>query len=166
MGMTPEEYLESFVEGNRSDCHDDPGCIRRAFNAAISASHLADHFLTFNKRHAPEKVSAFSNIGIYVEYLSLKTNGAFRDIRSIANAYKHLYTDSKSSLGSYSTINSSGAIDSIEINGANLTKVLEEYEDNRTFVIFTKKDGSTFEFLPVLDAVVDYWHTEIYFGES
>ena len=166
MGMTPEEYLESFVEGNRSDCHDDPGCVRRAFNAAVSASHLADHFFTFNKRHAPEIVSAFNSIGTYVEHLSLKTNGAFRDIRSIANAYKHLYTDSESSLDSYSTVNSSGAIDSIEINDSDLTRVQEEYEENRRLVTFAKKDGSIFEFLPVLDAVVDYWHTEIYFGES
>ena len=70
MGMTPSEYFESFVEGNRFDCHSDPGCIRRAFNAAVAASHLADHFFTFNSRHKPQSITSFSSIGPLVEHLS------------------------------------------------------------------------------------------------
>lgn len=65
MGMTPSQYFEAFVEGNLLDCHEHPGCVRRAFNAAIAASHLADHYFAFNYRHHPEVVGAYSTIGQY-----------------------------------------------------------------------------------------------------
>jgi hypothetical protein len=42
MGLTPVQFLESFVEGNAWDYKENPGCIRRAFNASVTASHLAD----------------------------------------------------------------------------------------------------------------------------
>jgi hypothetical protein len=45
MGMTPYSFFEAFVEGNALDCHEDPGDVRRAFNAAVSASHVADQYL-------------------------------------------------------------------------------------------------------------------------
>jgi hypothetical protein len=164
MGMTPSQYFESFVEGNLGDCHADPGCVRRAFNAAVSASHLADHFHTFNSRNNPQTVAAFPSIGQYVEYLTNKTGGAFRDIRSISNAYKHLYTD-VGPMAVHSNIDSSGAIESIELpNSQELTRVAEDYAANRSFVVFTRKDGSTLEFLPVLEQVVDYWRQAIYDG--
>lgn len=161
--MTPAEFFESFVEGNRFDCHNDPGCIRRAFNAAISASHLADQFFSFNKRHDPLLVSAFPNIGSYVEHLVLRTGGAFRDIRSIANAYKHLYTDSTSPLGAYSSVDSSGSIQSIDLSAdQEFSGVHEDYGRDQRSVVFARKDGTTLEFIPVLDVVVDHWRIEIY----
>lgn len=64
MGMTPTEFFESFVEGNMEDCIKNPGCIRRAMNAAVSTSHLADHYFKFNKRHAPDQLGEFSSESI------------------------------------------------------------------------------------------------------
>ena len=162
MGMTPREFFESFVEGNLEDCQEDPGSVRRAFNAAISASHLADHWLTFNQRHNPGVVAAFKDIGPFVEHLSQSTSGAFRDIRSVANAYKHLYTDSSSKHGAHSTIDSSGAITAVEqLGGSEIVKVEEQYAETSSKVVFTRRDGSTVEFLPALDQVVGYWRTII-----
>jgi len=92
MGMTPQQFFESFVEPNRWDYHETPGDIRRAFNAAVSASHLADHYFTYYKKYDSEKVKLHENIGKFVEFLSIETEGAFRDIRSMSNAYKHLLT--------------------------------------------------------------------------
>ncbi|MFL1485873.1 hypothetical protein [Marinobacter sp. LN3S78] len=162
MGMTPKEFFESFVEGNLEDCQEDPGSVRRAFNAAISASHLADQWHTFNQRHNPNLVSGFKDIGQLVEHLSQATSGAFRDVRSIANAYKHLYTDSSSRHGARSTIDSSGAITSVEqLGGSEVVKVEEEYGDTSSKVVFTRRDGSTLDFLPVLEKVVDYWRSSI-----
>ena len=165
MGMTPTEHFQSFVEGNFEDCSANPGCIRRAFNAAVAASHLADHFFNFNSRHNPQAVASFATIGPYVAHLAQLTSGAFRDIRSIANAYKHLYTDVDARMAAHSNINSSGSIDSIDLSGdPELTRVSEEYDVGRYAVVFTRKDGSTLEFLPVLERVVDYRRKSIYAG--
>src|SRR5437867_4495309 len=93
MGMTPEQYFELFVEGNASDSRDHPECVRRAFNAAVAASQLADHNFEYGKRHNDDFIDRFGRVGQYVNHLSEQTNGAFRDVRSIATVYKHLYSD-------------------------------------------------------------------------
>jgi hypothetical protein len=169
MGMTPDEFFESFVEGNRFDCHESPGDVRRAFNAAVAASHFADQYFTFNKRHSPSLVSAFGNIGAFVEHLTTETNGAFRDIRSISNAYKHLYTDITDGTSAFSSVDSSGAIVSLELfDDHSLTIIEGEYpdnapgDDNRCKVVFTRKDGPKAEFLPTLDRVVDHLHSLVW----
>ncbi len=160
--MTPDNFLTSFVEGNFDDCQANPGCIRRAFNAAVAASQLADHFFQYNLRHNPESISEYSSIGPYVEYLTKETDGAFKDIRSIANAYKHLYTDPESNYGAHSNVDSSGAIESILLSDdPNLSKVEEEYLSDQPMVVFTRRDGSTLEFLPVLEQVVAYWRSSL-----
>jgi len=115
MGMTPMQFFESFVKGNNDDCHENPGCVRRAFNASVAASHLADHYFTYNKNHEPALVSKFAALGNYVDHLSRQTGGAFRDIRSIANAYKHLYTDIDPKKITYNSVSSPAAIESIEM---------------------------------------------------
>ena len=166
MGMTPDYFFELFVLGNSEDYHKNPGCLRRAFNASVAASHLADHYFTYNKCYKPALVSDFNDIGEYVNYLSLKTNGAFRDIRSIANAYKHLYTDSNPKKINYNTVSSPGIIESIEIHeddvGINL--ISSEFAPESTIqekISFTRIDGSRSEFLPILNSVVDYWESVI-----
>ena len=169
MGMTPDQFFESFVEGNLIDCHNSPGDIRRALNAAVAASHFADHYFNFNKRHNPDIVSAFDNIGAFVEHLSTQTNAAFRDIRSISNAYKHLYTNIDKKKAAYSSIDSTGSIESIELcDSENVTMVEEEYfnsevfQENTSKVVFTRKDGTKAEFLPELESVVEYFRNLVY----
>lgn len=167
MGMTPVYFFELFVLGNSDDYHDNPGCLRRAFNASLAASHLADHYLTYNKCYQPNLVSNFKNITEYVKYLSLQTNGAFRDIRSIANAYKHLYTDIDPKKINYNTVSSPAVIESIEIHvdESEIQLISTKFAPESTIqekIFFTRIDGSKSEFLPILDLVIDYWKSEIY----
>jgi len=169
MGMTPNNFFEAFVEGNALDCHDEWGDVRRAFNAAISASHFADHYFQYCKRHKPAMVSGFQNIGDFVEHLCNETNGAFRDIRSIANAYKHLYTNPQGGDNAYSSVNSAGSISEVEFpEDEEIAMIEEDYEtqkskdSGRIRVVFKRKDGTKSEFLPVLDRVIDHFRTMLY----
>lgn len=162
--MTPHQYLESFVEGNARDCRVDPGDLRRAFNAAISASHLADNYYQYNSRQNPERLADYSSLGDFIEHLARKTSGAFRDIRSISNVYKHLYTGPRHL--AHATILSGGAIEAVQSGDPDDTidQVDAGYEEGdepgngRLFVRFTRKDGTTDEFLPVLESFLTYWY--------
>jgi hypothetical protein len=163
---TPIYFFELFVLGNSEDYHKNPGCLRRAFNASLAASHLADHYYKYNKSNKPAVVSKFNTIGIYIDHLSLKTNGAFRDIRSIANAYKHLYTNINPQKTIYNIVSSPGVIESIKFNNNELgiDTISMEFAPKGTIqekIFFTRIDGSKSEFLPILDIVVDYWKNEI-----
>lgn len=167
MGMTPEQYFDAFVEPNYWDCLDMPADIRRAFNAAVSASHLADHYLIFHKRCSPEAVSSFSGIGEFVEFLAAETNGAFRDIRSTSNAYKHLYITEGPS-ARYESINSCGSIERLELPGDESFREIEEgyieleNQESRLAVVFKRRDGTNGEFLPSLEIVVKCFRGLIY----
>jgi hypothetical protein len=173
MGMTPSEFFEAFVHGNYEDCEQYPGCVRRAFNAAVSASHLADHYFAYYRKHNKSKVKPFNSIGDFVEYLSNKTDGCFRDIRSISNAYKHLYTSADPSKAMHSSISSTGAIESIDFEYSNgkIRKVEEHWDEesgDRIFeskVVFTRKDDKRIEFLLTLKAVVKFWDKLLYGGQ-
>jgi hypothetical protein len=154
MGMMPIEFFESFVEGNRQDCHNDKTCVRRAFNAAVAASHLADHYFKYGQAHFQASVSEFENFSRFVENLSLRTDGAFRDIRSISNAYKHLYTWASCS------VSSCGAIELVEFKDSDCD--LDNVSQQEA-VYFTRRNGSSSEFLPVLDKVVNYWR-DLFYG--
>lgn len=167
MGMTPEEYYEAFVCGNLYDCEDQPNDVRRAFNAAVSASQLADTYFTFHSRHNAARVQAFRSIGSFVEHLSVQTRGAFRDVRSISNVYKHLYAHTSPRHEAHSSVDSSGRIESLDIFGDEaLDRISVDYSQepagSRDEVMFTRKDGSIAKFLPVLRVVVDYWGKFVY----
>lgn len=167
MGMTPEQYFEAFVDPNRSDCHETPGDIRRAFNAAVSASHFADHYYTYYQKYDRERVKSYENIGKFVEFLSTETGGAFRDIRSMSNAYKHLY-NTKGPSAKYESINSCGSIERLEIHGNDEIEEIEEgyleteNQESRLAVVFRRKDGTKDEFLPALETVLNYFEGLLY----
>lgn len=171
MGMTPYQFFESFVEGNYYDFLEHPGCVRRAFNAAVSASHLADHYFTYFEVHDPSQICGFKKIGDFVEHLIEQTNGSFRDIRSISNAYKHLYTSRDPKKAVYSSVSSTLAIESIELadKDTEVTKIKAEWfrdpkdDASRSKVVFTRKDGKQLEFLPTLDKVIKYWERKFRF---
>lgn len=166
VGMTPDQFFEAFVRGNHEDCQQHPDCIRRAFNAAVSASHLADHYFEYYQKHDQSRVKSFkNNIGNFLEYLSNATGGRFRDIRSISNAYKHLYTLIDPKKAAHSSISSTGAIESVSFVDEDAeVKMLEEEwtEDSKggnskSKVVFTRKDGQRIEFFPTLDTVIQFW---------
>lgn len=160
MGMTPDQFLESFVEANYNDCAENPGCVRRAFNAAVAASHLLDHYYTYYQRHDPQRVARFTSIGAFVERVSADTGGCFRDIRSIANAYKHLYTSTAWS------VSSAGAVEAIDLTGSDDLRSMEVDSDFvadgfSQRVVYTRKDGTRLEFLATLGAVIDYFDRQL-----
>jgi hypothetical protein len=162
MGMTPDEYFEAFVQDNFIDYADNPGSIRRAFNAAVSASHLADHYYQFNRRNHPERVSQFRNLGDFVEFVCVETDGAFRDVRSISNSYKHLYTDVDPKKAVHSSVASTGAVECItfDYEDAELSEIEEAYEpgESGSKVVYRRKDGRLLELLPVIDKVRGFWN--------
>ncbi len=93
MGMTPDNYFETFVFGNYEDCQQEKGNIRYAFNAAVSASHMADHYYTFYKKHDQSKIKQFKNLGDFVEYLQIKLMVVFKILEVSlmhTNIYIHL----------------------------------------------------------------------------
>ena len=161
MGMTPEDYLQSFVQGNLADCEADPSSVRLAFNAAVSASHLADHYYHYHDRRNPHKVAEFSDLTSFLSQSERETDGGLRDIRSISNAYKHLYLTRGEP-----EIDSAGRVESItfkESESRGLTNMgwnLESTEELR--VVYTRKDGSTHDFLETLQKVVAYWEDVVW----
>lgn len=162
ISMTPDQYYYAFVLGNYEEFMHNQGCVRCAFNVAVAASHLADHCFKYYRRHDSSKVSKHKTIGDYVNYISLNTNGFFQDIRSISNAYKHLYTSADLKKAPHSTISSTGAIESIELVNDNVNKLYEDFSaQNITEVIYTKKSGQQIKFLLAIEAVVDFWKKEL-----
>lgn len=175
MSMTPDQFYLAFVMRNYEefeehvhnykDLEDYPDCIRKAFNAIVSASHMADHYFTFFKRNQPSKVTNYETIGKYVEHVTQKTDGCFKDIRSIANAYKHLYTGNDPKYAKYSTVSSMGIVDMIPIKSKDVVEISQESLNDgaihRFAVIYTKQNGQRFELLPALKKVIDFWEQEI-----
>lgn len=165
--MTPEQFFESFVEGNLDDFLDQPGDIRRGFNAAVSISHLADHYYYYAKRHQPELIVRYQSLGSFIEKISKKTGGVFRDVRSVSNVYKHLYSD-EGNLSQHSSVNSCGAIEELRVENDEYIQSLEEsYVCNdrnveKSGVIVKRKDGSDFELRDVLESAVEYFRELVY----
>ena len=164
MGMTPDAYFEAFVQDNYSDYVENPGSVRRAFNAAVSASHLADHYFEYYKKNDPERVKDFQSLGKFVEFICTQTDGAFRDVRSIANAYKHLYTNLDHKKSVHSTVDSTGAVVCISFayDHPDLDEIEEEYEVGAPMVVYRRKDGQRLAFLPVLERVHSFWSEFLY----
>lgn len=168
MGMTPQQFFESFVEPNYVDFAENPGCVRRAFNAGVSASHLIDHFYEYHCKYAAEKVALYRDLGEFVERVSSDTDGCFSDIRSIANAYKHLYTRNNAGGRTNSAVSSAGAIEAIEFPEDEVfDTVVSEVEDVSEGslverVVFTRRDGTRAEFLPRLSRVIEYYCNELW----
>lgn len=162
--MTPQLYYEAFAMGNYEDFKANPNNIRCAFNAAISASHLADHYFTYYKKNESQRVKVYNKIGDYVEHISSKTKGYFRDIRSIANAYKHLYTGENKQFADYSSISSAGTIETVQIVDKEIKEISEiplSDKSNGLNVVYTKKSNEQVVFTVALEYVMVFWEEEI-----
>jgi hypothetical protein len=166
MGTTPENYFENFVYCNYVDCNDNKGNIRYAFNAAVSASHLADHYYNYYNKHDRSKIKQFQKLGDFLDFISDQTNGCFKDIRSISNAYKHLYSSTNPKKATYWTVSSPGVVESILYNGkkSQLQSIEEDYASSseannfETRVVFTRRDGNRIDFFTTLETVINFWN--------
>jgi hypothetical protein len=162
--MTPQLYYEAFTVGNYEEFKANPGNIRCAFNAAISASHLADHYFVYYRKNEPQRVKTYNSIGDYVEYISARTKGYFRDIRSIANAYKHLYTGNNKRYADYSSVSSAGTVETVHFSDKEIKEISEIPKTTNaaeSTVVYTKKSSEQIEFMVALECVIKYWDREI-----
>jgi hypothetical protein len=169
MGMTPSEFLENFVVRNLRDFEADPAELYRGMNAAISASHMGDHLFNFCFRNKPEAVAKYrvpqgrlTEIQwmqkCYTQYIIERTEretAPLNDIRSIANVYKHLYSDTDIY---YVNIGSPGAL----VVGDNAIAVLDGWDGKGAHAIFYQtKDDRRKLLLPAVKHVVRMWEKEM-----
>lgn len=161
--MTPEDYYEAFTLGNYYDFINDPSSIMRAFNAAVASTHLADCYYNFYKKNDPKKVIAYNKLENFLDYISNETDNYFRDINSIANAYKHLYPRNQKH-PEYSTIPSTGAIESVKFIGEEVEQVFEVPVDKNSLeniVVYTRRTGEQIQFKQAIETVINFWETII-----
>lgn len=166
--MTPEDYYEAFTLGNYHDFMDNPSSVMRAFNVAVSASHLADCYYNFHKKNTPNLISGYRSLTDFLIDISEKTNNYFNDIRSISNAYKHLYTGIDGG-ANYSSISSAGTIESIIFEDEEINQVSEELLDKNGSdftVIYTRKTGEQIRFSEAIETVINFWEAMIYKTEK
>lgn len=164
--MTPDMFFSAFVEGNAEDYFSEPSSVRKAFNVSIAASHMADQYFEYYKRHKPEVLADLGTFGDFIQFISNKTDGAFRDIRSISNVYKHLYSDSNKRRDQYSVIDSNGAIDTITLteDDRELESIYCDYQNST--VCFTRKSSDVINFGPQIKRVVDFWSVFLISGAN
>ncbi len=130
--------------------------MRHGFNAAVAAFQMVDLYFNFHKRHDPEKIAAYSNKGVYLEHL-YRTCKKFKDIRSIANAYKHLYVR-----GRNVTVASTGAIEQVDFISKDIREMYSDYRGDDDFVVYEKRTGERIRLLESLKDTISMWKKELY----
>lgn len=155
MQMNPYDYYDIFVQPNYDDFCDDEGSVRKAFNAVVSIVHMADNYFYYFKKQNDPKVSSYGTLKNFHIYLS-KQSSYFNDVQSIANAYKHLYTNSGKA---YVTVASGGAVGPVKVSEGEVTVIDEaQQEDTREWVvIYEKKDGIKIRLKTAIDDVLKMW---------
>jgi hypothetical protein len=163
--MTPDDFFEAFTIGNYNEFIDEQSSVMKAFNTAVAASHLADCFFNYHKVHNPSLIQNFQKIPDFINFINEKSNNYFKDIRSISNAYKHLYTGLREDYARHSSISSAGTIESIAFEDEEINELVEESIDGNNpemTVIYTRKTGEQIQFLKAIECVIDFWKTMLY----
>lgn len=166
MSLIPSEYFQAFVLGNLEDFKQNPGCLRRAFNVSVSATHMTDHYFSYNRRRHPELVAAWKDVPALGEHISKLTGGAYKDIKSIANAYKHLYESSKGK-GHQWTVASGGSVECVDFSSVErrlkyLGHDVGDESDYGEAIMFRRRDGTRGQLLPAIEQVVEYWMSTLW----
>jgi hypothetical protein len=150
IGMTPDEFFESFVE---MDFHDwryqDPQDVRRAFHLAVSTFHMADHYFEYYKQRDPTFRARYPKIDAFRDVLTQRAP-RFAVVRGMANAYKHLYTSE------FHEVPSGGAVRGIV--GTNLTVEGAQDQAWGALVVRTRRHGDVL-FEIAITEVLDMWRT-------
>jgi hypothetical protein len=151
---TPRFFFENFVQENYNDSEQHPESIRYAFNAAISAAHLADHYWEYYKKYDPSKMD-YKNLQELRNHVNNETEGDYNHILSLANAYKHLYERENQA---HWTLASPGVLQCINLDKNNSDIHSIEFEsENDTKLVFTCIDGTKNNFLNTLSSVIKFW---------
>jgi hypothetical protein len=151
--MTPWDFYHEFVLQNFWMFKEDRGSIFKAFNAAIAAFQLADHFYKYLKKTRPDLVSVWRNYEEFLIHLG-KIEPAFVTVQTIATAYKHLYLYAAPHYEA-SSAGALRAITSRELSFGDPGDDREEYPPEK--VVLKRKDGTTVEFYDCLRQVVNMW---------
>ncbi len=158
MGMTPDEFFQGFVEMDHDDWREEPRDIRRAFHAAISAFHLADHYYRYHARRDEAFAARYRTLGDFRKALAQRAP-LFRVIQDMANAYKHLYTYDNCSIAS------GGSIESMQSSGGTIEQDWPDAQGDVTGgVIIRRRDKSVVRFNEAIDAVIQMWRSVMYAG--
>jgi hypothetical protein len=148
MRTTPHSFYKHFVLPNFRDYVQRPDDIRLGFNAAVPAFQLADIMWSFYEREDPAVINAWPSPKAFLSHLTHR-EPYFRTVRSVANAYKHLYFEPKKA--SFYEITSPGDVFVVETKDIEL---LSESYDERALVIVNRKDGTQVVLKTALEAVV------------
>jgi hypothetical protein len=146
MGVLLGICLDKFYEFEQ-----DRGSVRKAFNAAIPAFQLVDHFYKYFEETAPSVISAWRDRDAFLIHLGA-TEPAFITVQSVATAYKHLYIyalhyDGGSPGALRSVVSSDTSFGDM---GGDNTAPIE--------VVWKRKDGTSVVFYECLRRVVeDMW---------
>ncbi|MDD3960513.1 MAG: hypothetical protein PHT77_01470 [Bacteroidales bacterium] len=163
--MAPEDFYEAFMIGNYNEFNCDSSSVMKAFNSAVAASHLADCYCNYHKVNNPELIQEYPNLSDFIEFIHNRTGNYFRDIRSISNAYKHLYTGLSDNYARHSSISSSGTIETIVFENEEIKQLEEDFSKNiepETKVVYTRKNGEQIDFLYAIDRVKEFWDNIFY----
>gem|GEM_PF-1357261 len=163
--MTPEDFYEAFMIGNYNAFVCDPSSVMKAFNSAVAASHLADCYYNYYKVNNPRLIQDYHNLSKFIEHINNNTDYYFKDIRSISNAYKHLYTGLREDYARNSSISSSGTIETIIFENEEIKQLEEDFTNNsepELKVVYTKKNGEQIYFLHSIEIVKKFWDKLFY----
>jgi len=154
MQMDPKQYYDNFVKPNYDEFCADEGSIRKAFNSVVSLVHMTDNYFNYYKRRSDAKVSGFNELKDFQVHLAGLTP-YFNDVQSMANAYKHLYTNSGKV---HVTVASGGAV-YVEEDSDGTENVDSESLDGASCstVYYLRKDGSSLEVKNALNEVMNIW---------
>jgi hypothetical protein len=156
MGMTPEDFFQGFVEMDHDDWREAPSDIRRAFHAAVSAFHLADHYYRYHARRNEGFLARYRNLGEFQKALAQRAP-LFKVIQDMANAYKHLYTYATCSIAS------GGSIESMKYSGGTIEQDWPDAQGDMTSgIIIRRRDKSVIRFNEAIDAVIEMWRSVMY----
>jgi hypothetical protein len=159
-GMTPSEFFDGFVVENYRDWQDAPHSIRRAFNAAISAFHLADHYFGYYERRNEEFSKRYKKLENFQATLTSRVP-SFRVIQDMATAYKHLYTRATCS------VLSGGSIETLTFGKQKIEGDWREVDGKLSGnIVINLRDKSVIEFATAIDGVVEMWRDYVYSDEQ
>lgn len=150
--MTPTDFFDSFVLRNYEDFRNHENSVRLGFNAVISTFQLADHIYHYLNRHEPVKISAYPHKGKYFDYIDKKCP-AFKDIRSIANSYKHLYYKNVKA-----SVASTGAVESVDFSAGGMRGI---HTSSSEHVFYKKKTGGKVKLITTIKKVIEFWEKEL-----
>jgi len=123
---------------------------------------MADNYFNYYERRRDSRIAPFiisankhDNMLSFKNHLSTLSS-YFNDLQSMANAYKHLYTNSGNA---YVTVESGGAISVGESDIENYG-VADDLKDNYcSQVYYRTKDGNTHTVKEALDDLMGVWKT-------